>query len=56
MNRIMPTIRESADELKHRLQQERDPRRRQRCGRCMRRKGGWMAGWFPQSWLLFCCW
>jgi transposase len=30
MNRTMPTIRESADELKHRLQQERDPRKRQR--------------------------
>ena len=30
MNRTLPTIHESADELKHRLQQERDPRKRQR--------------------------
>ena len=30
MNRTMPTIHESADDLKHRLQQERDPRKRQR--------------------------
>jgi putative transposase len=30
MNRTMPTIQESADELKHRLQQEHDPRKHQR--------------------------
>jgi transposase-like protein len=30
MNRAMPVIQESADDLKHRLQQERDPRKRQR--------------------------
>jgi transposase len=30
MNRTMPIIHESADDLKHRLQQERDHRRRQR--------------------------
>lgn len=30
MNRTMPVIHESADDLKHRLQQERDPRKRQR--------------------------
>jgi hypothetical protein len=30
MNRTMPMIQESADDLKHRLQQERDPRKRQR--------------------------
>ena len=30
MNRTMPIIQESADELKHRLQQERDHRKRQR--------------------------
>jgi transposase len=30
MNRTMPVIHESADELKHRLQQERDPRKHQR--------------------------
>ena len=30
MNRTMPVIHESADALKHRLQQERDPRKRQR--------------------------
>ena len=30
MNRTLPIIHESADELKHRLQQERDPRKRQR--------------------------
>ncbi len=30
MNRTMPIIHESADDLKHRLQQERDPRKRQR--------------------------
>ncbi len=30
MNRTMPIIHESAADLKHRLQQERDPRKRQR--------------------------
>src|SRR5918997_1939570 len=30
MNRTMPTIHESADDLKLRLQQERDPRKHQR--------------------------
>ncbi len=30
MNRTMPVIHESADALKHRLHQERDPRKRQR--------------------------
>ncbi len=30
MNRTMPPIQESADDLKQRLQQERDPRKRQR--------------------------
>jgi transposase len=30
MNRTLPVIHESADDLKHRLQQERDPRKRQR--------------------------
>ena len=30
MNRTMPTIHESADDLKHRFQQERDHRKRQR--------------------------
>ncbi len=30
MNRTMPSIHESADELKTRFQQERDPRKRQR--------------------------
>ena len=30
MNRTMPVIHESADDLKHCLQQERDPRKRQR--------------------------
>ena len=30
MNKTLPIIHESADDLKHRLQQERDPRKRQR--------------------------
>ncbi len=30
MNRTLPVIHESADDLKYRLQQERDPRKRQR--------------------------